>query len=153
MMTAFKQAAMEDAGLLVNLFNASFLSDYIRFGTCPGYGKTIEMMEESIHLYPKNIILCDNKPVGCISCHQTGPKEYETGCLCVIPEYQGRGIGAQAVRFVQNDYDDWKRMTLATPLNKSENVRFYTEKCGFQNVSTEKDGNTELAGFLTERHI
>lgn len=42
-------------------------------------------------------------------------------------------------------------MTLVTPLNKRENVRFYTEKCGFQIAGTERDGNTELAVFLTER--
>ena len=65
----FRQAIMDDAGLLVDIYNASFFSDYQRFGTCPGYGKTIEMMEESIRLYPKHIILCDNRPVGCISCH------------------------------------------------------------------------------------
>ena len=112
MVISYKQAVIDDAGLLVDIYNASFFSDYLRFGVCPGYGKTTEMMEESIRLIPKHIILCDNKPVGCISCHQIRPHEYEIGCLCVIPEYQGKGIGTQAVRFVQNYYDDWKRMTL-----------------------------------------
>ena len=146
----FRQAAADDAGLLVEIYNASFFSDYRRFGACPGYGKTVGMMEESIRLYPKHIILCDDKPVGCVSCHETGPQEYEIGCLCVIPEYQGKGIGTQAVRFVKDHYD-WKRLTLVTPLYKRENVRFYTEKCGFRIVGMEKDGNTELARFLMER--
>ena len=52
----FRQATMDDAGLLVDIYNASFFSDYQRFGTCPGYGKTIEMMEESIRLYPKHTV-------------------------------------------------------------------------------------------------
>ena len=147
----FKKAAVEDAGLLVDLYNASFYSDYVRFGTCPGYGKTVEMMAESIRLYPKHIILCDDKPVGCVSCHQIGPQEYEIGCLCVIPAYQGRGIGTQAIRFVQKEYGDWKRLTLVTPLHKSENIRFYTEKCGFRIAGTERDGDTALARFLMER--
>lgn len=60
MVINFKQATIEDAALLVNIYNASFYSDYMRFGECPGYGKTIEMMEESIRKYPKHIILCDN---------------------------------------------------------------------------------------------
>ena len=111
MIIEYKQAAIDDAGLLVEIYNASFFSDYQRFGTCPGYGKTIEMMEKSIQLYPKHIIMCDNKPVGCVSCRQSRPQEYEIGCLCVIPEYQGKGIGTQAVRFVQDHYDDWKRLT------------------------------------------
>ena len=70
---SFREAAMADAGLLVDLYNASFYSDYQRFGSCPGYGKTIGMMEESIRLYPKHVILCDGKPVGCVSCRRTGP--------------------------------------------------------------------------------
>ena len=149
----FKLAATDDAGLLVDLYNASFFSDYQRFGTCPGYGKTFEMMEESIRLYPKHIILYDNRPVGCISCYSNAPQEYEIGCLCVIPEYQGKGIGTQAVRFAQKYYGDWKRMTLVTPVYKRENIRFYTERCGFQIVGTERDGNTKLARFLIERQI
>ena len=48
MMINFRQAAMEDAGLLVDIYNAAFFSDYLRFGACPGYGKTIEMMEGSM---------------------------------------------------------------------------------------------------------
>lgn len=151
MIISFRQASVDDAGLLVGIYNASFFSDYKRFGTCPGYGKTTGMMEESIRSSVKHIILCDDKPVGCISCRQSRPHEYEIGCLCVIPEYQGRGIGTQAIRFVQRYYDDWKRLTLVTPLHKPENVRFYTEKCGFRIAGTEKDGNTELARFLMER--
>ena len=131
MVIDFRQATVDDAGLLVDIYNASFFSDYQRFGTCPGYGKTIEMMEESIRLYPKHIILCNSKPVGCVSCHPGGPQEYEIGCLCVVPEYQGKGIGTQAIQFVKNYYDDWKRLTLVTPLYKRENVRFYTEKPRF----------------------
>ena len=151
MIIDFREAAIDDARLLVDIYNASFFDDFKRFGACPGYGKTIEMMEESIRLYSKHIILCDNEPVGCVSCHTNGQQEYEIGCLCVIPEYQGKGIGTQAVRFVQGYYDDWKRLTLVTPLYKRENIRFYTEKCGFHTVSTERDGNTELVRFLMER--
>ena len=153
MVINFKQATIEDAALLVNIYNASFYSDYMRFGECPGYGKTIEMMEESIRKYPKHIILCDNKPVGCVSCHSIGPQDYEIGCLCVIPEYQGKGIGSGAIRFVQDYYKEWKSMTLITPIAKQENVRFYTEKCGFQIADTERDGNVELVRFLLERSL
>lgn len=151
MIIDFRRVAIEDAELLVDIYNASFLNDYQRFGACPGYGKTVEAMEESIRLSSKHIILCDNEPVGCVSCHLNRHQEYEIGCLCVIPEYQGKGIGTQAIRFVQDYYGDWKRLTLVTPLYKRENIRFYTEKCGFQIVGTERDGNVELARFLMER--
>ena len=63
----YRQAVIDDAELLVNIYNASFYDDYVRYGSCPGYGQTKEMMEESIRKYLKLIILCDNEPVGCVS--------------------------------------------------------------------------------------
>ena len=133
----YKQAVIEDAELLVNIYNASFYDDYVRFGTCPGYGQTKEMMEESISKCLKHIILCDNEPVGCVSCIDLGEGVYEVGCLCVIPEF----------------YEDWVRLALVTPIDKKENVKFYTEKCGFRIESTERDGNVELFRFVAERSL
>ena len=76
---------------------------------------------------------------------------YEITCLCIVPEYQGKGLGTQAVRFVKALYEDWLKITLVTPVEKKENVKFYTEKCGFRIVSAETDGNVELARFVAER--
>lgn len=45
----------------------------------------------------------------------------------------------------------WERLTLVTPIDKKENVKFYTEKCGFNIESTERDGNVELYRFVAER--
>ena len=45
----------------------------------------------------------------------------------------------------------WKILTLVTPLDKKQNVKFYTEKCGFRIDSTEFDGDVELARFIIER--
>ena len=147
----YRQAVIDDAELLVNIYNASFYDDYVRYGSCPGYGQTKEMMEESISKYRKHIILCDNEPVGCVSCVNLENGVYEISCLCVIPEYQGKGIGTQAMQFVKTILDDWKKLTLVTPIDKKENVKFYTEKCGFHIVSTERDGNVELARLVAER--
>ena len=147
----YRKAVSEDAEMLVNIYNAAFYSDYMRYGACPGYGRTTEMMKESIREYPKYIILCDNKPVGCVSCKMQEMRVYEITCLCIIPEYQGKGLGTKAVQFVKELYDDWEKLTLVTPLDKKKNVKFYTEKCGFRIVSIETDGNVELARFVTER--
>ncbi|NLT10753.1 MAG: GNAT family N-acetyltransferase, partial [Ruminococcus sp.] len=137
----YRKAGSEDAEMLVNIYNAAFYSDYMRFGTCPGYGKTVEMMEASIEDHPKYIILCDNRPVGCVSCKMQEKRAYEITCLCIVPEYQGKGLGTGAVQFVKELYDDWEKITLVTPVDKKENVKFYTEKCGFRIVSIEKEGN------------
>ena len=147
----YKPAVIEDAELLVNIYNASFYDDYVRYGSCPGYGQTKEMMEESIGKYLKHIILCDNEPVGCVSCIDLKNGVYEVGCLCVIPEYQGKGIGTNAIQFVKAFYKGWKKLTLVTPIDKKENVKFYTEKCGFRIDSSERDGSVELVRFVAER--
>ncbi|MBR6070166.1 MAG: GNAT family N-acetyltransferase [Ruminococcus sp.] len=151
MKTEFRKADISDAELLVEIYNSAFYSDYIKYGECPAYGRTKEMMESSIADYPKFVILLDNKPVGCISCKQLEAGVYEIGCLCVIPEYQGKGIGTQAVGFIKSYYTDWKKLTLVTPVDKEENVRFYTEKCGFEIVSAEMDGNVKVVRFVLER--
>ena len=147
----YRKADIADAELLIDIYNSAFYSDYIKYGECPAYGQTKEMMERSIINYPKFIILSDNKPVGCVSCKQVKAGTYEVGCLCVVPEYQGKGIGTQAIRFIKSYYEDWERLTLVTPIDKKENVKFYTEKCGFNIESTERDGNVELYRFVAER--
>jgi ribosomal protein S18 acetylase RimI-like enzyme len=83
-------------------------------------------MEESIRVFNKYIIMCDNMPVGCVSSKQMETAVYEVGNLCIIPEYQGKGIGTAAMEFIKTHYQDWKTITLVTPADKTENVRFYT---------------------------
>ena len=147
----YRNADTADAELLINIYDSEFYSDYLKYGECPAYGKTKEMMEQSIIDYPKFIILHNNTPVGCVSCKKVEMGTYEVGCLCVIPAYQGKGIGTQAIQFIRSYYEDWDRFTLVTPLDKVENVKFYTEKCGFDIVATEMDGNVKVARFVFAR--
>ncbi len=150
-MIGYRKANLKDAELLVNLYNASFYSDYIKYGECPGYGKTKDVMEKSIMASEKFIIINDSIPVGVISCRRIEEAVYELGCLCIIPEFQGKGIGTQAFQYVCSYYKDWKKFTLITPADKKENVKFYTEKCFFQIESIEMDGNVEVCRFVRER--
>lgn len=147
----FRKADIADAELLIEIYNSAFYRDYLKYGECPAYGKTKEMMENSIINYPKFLILCDYKPVGSISCKKVNTGIYEVGCLCVIPAFQGKGIGTHAMKFITSHYDDWDKFTLITPIDKKENVKFYTEKCGFDIVSTEMDGNVEVARFILRK--
>ena len=150
-MIEFRKAETADAELLIHIYNAAFYKDFVRYGECPAYGRTKEMMEQSITDYPKFLILYGGRPVGCISCKEAENGIYEIGCLCVIPEFQGKGIGTAAMEFAKSYYAGWKKITLVTPADKSENVRFYTEKCGFDIRSVEMDGNVKVARFILER--
>lgn len=102
----YRQATLKDAELLLQIYNASYFSDYLKYGECPGYGKTKEMMEESIIKYPEFVILCNGEAVGCISCKELEKNVYEIGNLCIIPEFQGKGLGTLAIQFVKTFYKD-----------------------------------------------
>ena len=41
----FREANVSDAEVLIDIYNSAFYSDYLRYGECPAYGRTREMME------------------------------------------------------------------------------------------------------------
>lgn len=151
MVLTYREAAQSDANLLIEIYDSSFYDDYIRYGECPGYGKTRSQMESSILKFPKYIIMKDNIPVGAISFQNKGNGRYYLGCLCVIPTYQGMGIGTQAFQYMVSICPEWKQITLVTPSDKEQNIKFYIEKCGFSIVGKEMDGNVEVTKLLLER--
>lgn len=150
-MLKFRKAEIKDAELLIDIYNSAFYDDHIRYDDCPAYGKTRKMMEMSITEYPKFLIIHDGRAVGCISFKEKETGIYEIGCLCVIPDFQGRGIGTSAIEFAKEYYNGWKSFSLVTPADKSENIRFYTEKCGFEIRGFKKNGNVKLAQLVLER--
>ena len=151
MALSYRKAINEDADLLIEIYNASFYDDSVHNGECPAYGKTKEEMEFSIKKFTKYIIMNDEIPVGVISFNKKEDGKYYLGCLCVIPLYQGKGIGTKAFQYMCSICPDWKQITLVTPADKEQNINFYTEKCGFDIKSTEIDGNVEVVRFVLER--
>ena len=147
----YRRAEKSDAERLVELYNQAFEADYLRYGECNAYGRSREQMEESIERYPKEIIVLGDEPVGVISAQAQGNGAYFVGCLCVIPAYQGRGIGTQAMRHLEDSLPDWTRIELCTPADKAENVAFYTKKCGFRAGDTHLDGHVTLVQLTKER--
>lgn len=147
----YVKAEKKDADLLVNIYNKAFHGDYVKYGECPAYGKTKEEMEASIEKFLKLIIFYEDAPIGAISVDDRGNGIYYLGCLCVIPEYQGRGIGTQTFHYMLDLYNNWKELTLVTPADKAENIKFYTEKCGFIIDRLEMDGKVQVAHFLLKK--
>lgn len=147
----YRRTEKSDAEQLIDIYNSAFYDDYVRYGECPAYGRTVEQMEDSIESFPKEIVISDNTPVGVISVEETGDEIYYIGCLCVVPEYQGKGIGTQAFGHILSVYPDWKKFVLITPADKEKNIRFYTEKCGFKVDGTSMDGNVKVIKFIKER--
>ena len=147
----YKNAGLNDAEILIEIYNSAFHDDYIRFGQCPAYGRTKESMEQSIRDFPKIIAYDQDKAVGVLSYKKEGPGKYYIGCLAVKKEDQGRGIGTALLRFFLDDHQDWNEITLVTPKEKEANIRFYTGRFGFDFIGEENDGNVVVLWFRLSR--
>lgn len=143
---SFRPALAEEAALLVSLYDAAFRADFLRYGECPDYGRTPEQMAQSIEAYPKTVIMSGEAPVGVLSARETENGEIYLGCLCVIPEYQGMGIGTRAMEYLEAQYPQWRRIRLVTPADKAENLGFYG-KCGFSVTGEKIDGTVRVAAL------
>ena len=145
-----KAATAEDAELLVDIYNKAFYEDYVKYGECPGYGKSVSEMEKSINETSKYIAYIGQDPVGVISVLKKDDGLYYLGALCVVPEYQRKGIGHKLFEFFKEQNKDWKKIELVTPADKEKNINFYTKKCGFTIDGEEMDGNVRVYHFSLE---
>ena len=142
-----KAATTKDAELLVDIYNKAFYEDYVKYGECPGYGRSVSDMEKSIKASSKYIAYVGSVAVGAISVLKKDDGLYYLGALCVIPEYQRMGIGYKLLEFFKEQSKDWKTIELVTPADKEKNVNFYTKKCGFVIDGEEMDGSVKLYHF------
>jgi ribosomal protein S18 acetylase RimI-like enzyme len=71
---------------------------------------------------------------------------YYLGCLCVIPPYENKGIGKEAIRFIESEFPNATIWTLQTPADKERNHYFY-KKMGYTIVNECKEGSVKLSIF------
>lgn len=147
----YKNADIIDADVLIDIYNSAFYDDYLYYGHCPAYGHTKESMERSVKDYPKIIAYEDEKPVGVVSYKAEGGGKYYIGCLAVKKEIQGRGIGTSLLKYFMSEHPDWNEICLVTPKDKELNIRFYTERFGFDIVGEEEDGAVTVLWFKLKR--
>ena len=150
-MLVYKCADINDADVLVEIYNSAFYDDYIRYGQCQAYGRSRENMERSVQDYPKIIAYENDRAVGVISYKEEAPGKYYIGCLAVIKEEQGHGIGTLLMKHFMSEHPDWKELTLVTPKDNECNIRFYTERFGFEIVGEEVDGVVTVLDFKLRR--
>lgn len=139
-----ERADASDAGALITVQNRAFYADYVRYGVCPGYDRTHESMLHSIACaYTYKLLMC-REIVGTIIVSDRGAGHFYLGGLCVVPEFEHRGIGRAAMSFLANAFPSAKRWSLETPVEKTRNIDFYT-RCGFFITSERTDGHVRLA--------
>lgn len=147
----YKHADINDADILIEIYNSAFYDDFIRYGQCQGYGRSRENMERSILDYPKTIAYVNDKAVGVISVKDEGSGKYYIGCLAVKKEEQGRGIGTSLMKHFMSEHQDWVELTLVTPKDNEKNIRFYTERFGFEIIGEEVDDVVTVLLFKLSR--
>lgn len=147
----YKNADINDAETLIDIYDSAFYDDYILYGECPAYGRSVENMEQSVIEFPKVIAYDQGKAVGVISYKPEGAGKYYIGCLAVKKEEQGKGIGTALMRHFLDEHPEWNEITLVTPCDKEQNIRFYTERFGFDITGEENDGHVKVLWFRLSR--
>jgi GNAT superfamily N-acetyltransferase len=69
-----------------------------------------------------------------------GHGDYWLGRMFVAPEWQGRGVGTEALHRLEEAYPDWTRWALETPVWNRRTQSFY-EKAGYSRVGTSPSGD------------
>lgn len=141
----FVRAIPSDAEEFVLIQNRAFYLDYMKYGECPGYGRTVESMAESMLHNIQFKIMADGVAVGKVSAHETEGRCH-LDCLCVVPEYENRGIGQKALQFIEAQFENAIDWTLETPKRKYRNHSFY-QKCGYEVIGEDKQGPVEISIF------
>ncbi len=137
-MIRFERATPADAEVLTAVQVRTFDDDSRRFlnkprGGPPGYDSVQwqRMIMQRAAAYYK--IVADDVVIGGMIVFNMGGGHYELGRIYLDPAHQDRGIGQQAMRFVEQAHPQAKRWTLDTPLWATRNHYFY-EKLGYRRV-------------------
>ncbi len=142
----FERATIDDVEALINVRNKSFYADYLKYGECPGYNISKEKMINSVLNKISYKIVCDNQIVGNISVRDNQDNTYYLSCLCVIPDYENKGIGKEAIRFIESEFPNATLWTLETPADKIGNHYFY-KKAGYSIIKEYLDGSVKIVLF------
>ena len=90
--------------------------------------------------------MADGVIVGAASVQVKADKECYLGALCVIPEYANKGIGQQAMSFLDTEFSSAKHWALETPSDKTQNHYFY-QKFGYKVTREYMDGDVKISYF------
>jgi ribosomal protein S18 acetylase RimI-like enzyme len=150
---SFERATVADAEALVAVQVAAFHSDALAYpgvevGGPPGYDSVEEaVMKMTRDAYYK--IVFDDRIVGGIVVFDRGHGHCHLDVIYVDPGEHGRGIGTQAMRFVEGAHGA-TRWTLDTPSWAVRNQHFY-EKLGYVKIG--ETAYTDITLFAYEKRV
>ena len=153
MLVLFKDAELEDAKTLVAVQIAAFHHDSVLYpeieiGGPPGYD-SVSVMEEKITENECYKIIANRQIIGGIVLFNKGEGHYHLDLIFIAPVFHNRGIGTQAMHFLEGKYPA-RKWTLDTPAWAVRNIHFY-EKFDYIKVGEFEDDSTPLIAY--EKHI
>lgn len=148
-----KRAKLQDAKSLVTVqikafHHDSLLYPEIEVGGPPGYD-SVPVMEEKITTHDCYKIMDNTQIIGGIVIFNEGNGHFHLDLIFIAPEFHNRGIGTQALQFIEAKYPATK-WTLDTPAWAVRNRHFY-EKFGYIKVDEFENDDTPLIAY--EKHI
>ncbi len=146
MNVSIERAVPADAEALVQAQIAAFHHDAVIYpgvgiGGPPGYDSVTEVLER-IQQNECYKFVDDGQCVGGMVIFDLGNGHFHLGVIFIAPDWQNRGIGSQAMTFIEQTYPA-ARWTLDTPTWAVRNHHFY-EKFGYVKVGEQHDGDTPL---------
>ena len=149
----FEHPTIADAEALVKLQILAFHDDArlypgVMIGGPPGYDSVEAMINELGKHYCYKII-CDGQIIGGMTVFDEGQGHFHLDKIYLHPDYHNRGIGAQAMHFIEERYPSTK-WTLDTPLYAVRNHHFY-EKLGYVRVGEIEADSITLVSY--EKHL
>jgi ribosomal protein S18 acetylase RimI-like enzyme len=148
MSITFQRATTADAEALVVAQIAAFHDDTrlygVEIGGPLGYD-SMDVMLRKIAEDETYKIVSDGQIIGVITLFPKGEGHYHLDVIAVHPDYHNRGIGSQAMSFIESTYPATK-WTLDTPQYAVRNQHFY-EKFGYVKVGIEEYPDITLIAY------
>jgi ribosomal protein S18 acetylase RimI-like enzyme len=149
MTITFERATADDAQALMNVQIAAFHNDAVIYpGVAvdgpPGYdsiGSVLRKIEEDEYYK----IVFEGQIIGGIVVYVQDDGHFHLDLIYIDPAYHGRGIGTQAIQFIEGIYAAQK-WSLHTPLYATRNHHFY-EKFGYVKVGEEHHDDIILIAY------
>ena len=136
-MIKFSKATASDAELLLQVKIRAFAWDVEKYGMGPPNYDSLEDLLLAISKAHYYKISYNDTIVGGFSLYEMGGLHFELGSIYIDPDYQGKGIGQQAISYIERIYSEIRKWTLDTPYLSYRNHYFY-EKMGFLKIGERK---------------
>lgn len=142
----FERAGPADAEALVAAQIAAFHDDArlypgVEIGGPPGYD-SVESAHQKMQQHDYYKIVVDGQIIGGMVVFDQGQGHYHLDLIYVDPAFHNRGIGTQAMQFLEETYSAATKWTLDTPAYALRNQHFYA-KFGYVKI-----GEVEIEGFI-----